>query len=225
MFTIFGKSFAQDNLHFLDKKWLVYNVETTKDKGWHASIDNYIIDLTKNDTLVIKYLGDNSLQQVSYHLDEKNGIILSSNSGEVLYEIKELSDSRMILLDEKHKERIYLYPVEVSRILVTESLKDRFLNKVWMNDEGKLQFKEAPYLLYDKVETDYMELIESDGQETIKGGWLIDNMEDSYFLELFSSKSNFKAVYQIRKIDDKQLEAIGMNKKGKILFLRLNCGS
>ena len=54
-----------------------------------------------------------------------------------------------------------------------------------------------------------------------RGAWLVDFYDGNFLLEIFSERSNYKAIYQINEINDNLLKATSINKNGELLSLEL----
>lgn len=217
-------SYSQKLSNSLHKKWLVYNTISNALNGWNSFDDSYILDFTDTTKLKIKTLGDVEIENVEYSFNNSTGIIYENN-GDVLYTVKELSSNKLVLtMGEKSNINVFLTPLvdAVSKIDLN-SLSSLLKEKKWSNQGVSVEFTNEKYIVANEIETNYKIFTEFNNKtnKTYKGAWLIDSYENIVFLELFSERTNHKAIYVLKNLDQSYIKGNAFNKKGEFLLLEL----
>lgn len=220
----FNMTYSQKLDNSLHKKWLVYNTLNKALNGWVSFTDNYILDFTNNKNLKIKTLGDSKIESVKYSFNSDTGIVYEDN-GDILYKVKKISTDQLVLvMGEKSETEVFLTPLvdAVSKIDLI-SLNNTLKEKKWTNKDDSVEFIDEKYVIKNEIDTNFKIFTETNNKtkKEHRGAWLIDSYENIVFLELFSERTNHKAVYVLKKLNESYLKGDAFNKEGEFLKLEL----
>lgn len=209
----------------LHKKWLIYNTSGGDLDGWKSFSNNYILDFTNQKLLKIKTLGIDEVVTIEYSFNDKTGVICESN-GEVLYQIKELSSDRLVLImGNKSNISAFFTPLENSiNEININNLNSLLVEKKWFKEDNNIEFTNEKYIVANEIKTNYNIFYEYTNKENklSKGAWLLDTYNGIIFLELFSEKLNHRAVYLTTQLNKTNLKSTAFNRKGELLFFEIN---
>ena len=220
MLVLMSSSSAQTTN--LNKTWIVYNTTDNSHKGWHTFMNNYILDFSDGKTLFIKTLGDKQIVEIPYRFNSENGILFEEG-GEILYVVQKLSPDRLILkMGENSTTIVSLTPL--ARAPLERDVISLIKSGIWQNGLKTIQFLDEQYNVAGEIGTNFKTFVEKNKstKSECRGAWLLDSYKEQFFIELYSEELNYKSIYQIESISDKNLRAVSTDKFGHRLQMELS---